>query len=317
LAKDTVLYGISHILPRLVNFIFVASFLSYTISKEEYGKFNTVYGYITAIIAIITFRMDTAYFRYANNEEKDRRDQVYSTTILPVFIIATIVLILLWVGAPNLDKVLDLNVGSHVIRWMSAVVWLDAFTTIMYSKYRLDRRPVKFLALRVLNVLIIVCLVMFFILAFRQYFPSLASQFDSFIGVKKSIDYVYLANLIASLMIFLAMVPDMLKIKYRIDKSLISKIFSYTWPLTVVSFAGVFNSYMTIPMVSYFSGGGEVGSANAGIYSAGLKLATLLNLFITAYNYAAEPFFFNQSKNADSKKYTEKLLWCLPSSFVW
>ena len=140
LAKDTVIYGLSHIFPRLVNFLFVTAFLTKNFSASEYGRYAEIYSYLTILLGIVTFRMDTAYFRYAGNKSKEEKDRVYSTLLLPIVFFTFVVLVLVFSNIDAIVRLTQLTGGEKVIQWMVMVMALDAFTTNIYSKYRLDGR---------------------------------------------------------------------------------------------------------------------------------------------------------------------------------
>ena len=142
----------------------------------------------------------------------------------------------------------------------------------------------------------------FFTKMMQHVMPSFKQRFDVFFSIKSGIEYAFLANLIASIVVFLLVLPDILKIKFSIDKDLLQTALRYSWPLAFITLAASFNSYYTTPLVKFMSGGGSKGEEAAGIFSAGLKLSLLLNLFSTAYNYAAEPFFFNNAQKSENKQ---------------
>jgi O-antigen/teichoic acid export membrane protein len=301
LAKDTIIYGISHIFPRLINFLFVTAYLTRTFSESEYGRYVEIYAYLTLILGIITFRMDTAYFRFASNKSKEEKDKVYITLLVPILILTGLALLFIFVRTDYLVKITQLDNAGKVIQWMAVVMGLDAFTTNIYSKYRLDGRPLKFMTLKIINVVLLVGLMVFFTSVMHQYLPSFANWMDDILSINSKIEYAYFANLVASVVVFLLVLPDIIKVKFGFDKPLLIKALQYSWPLTVIAAAAAFNSYYTTPLVKFMSGGGKGGETAAGIFSAGLKLSILLNLFSTAYNYAAEPFFFNNNNKENDK----------------
>lgn len=301
LAKDTIIYGVSHIFPRLINFLFVTSYLTYNYGKEEYGRYVEIYAYVTILLAIVTFRMDTAYFRYANNASGLEKDKVYSTLLLPILILTGSVFFFIIFNTDLVSRLIQIPDANKIIIWMTIVMALDAFTTNIYSKYRLDHRPIKFMALKMINVILIVGLMVFFTKVMHSLLPAFGQWMDDLLQIKSGIEYAYFANLAASVILFLLVLPDITKIKFSLDKELLQKALNYSWPLTVIALAASFNSYYTTPLVKFLSGGGATGEAQAGIFSAGLKLSLLVNLFSTAYNYAAEPFFFKQANKSEDK----------------
>ena len=245
--------------------------------------------------------MDTAYFRFASNKTKEEKDKVYTTLLVPILLLTGAALLYIFTNTDFIVRVTQLENGEKVLKWMAIVMGLDAFTTNIYSKYRLDGRPIKFMMLKVLNVTLIVGLMVFFTKVMHPLFPGLGTWLNKLLNIKSGVEYAYFANLVASLIIFLFVLPDIIKIKFDFDLTLLKKAIIYSWPLTVVSVAAAFNSLFSPHFVKFMSVGELTGDKAAGIFSAGLKLSILVNLFSTAYNYAAEPFFFNNSKTEKDK----------------
>lgn len=302
LAKDTVIYGISHVLPRIMNYIVLTPYLTYKFGEVDNGKYSIVYTYVTILLAFMTFRMDTAYFRFANNRPKEEKDRIYATALTPVIVISGIVLMVIGLNSAILASWVGLPGDGRVLQWMVGVLVFDALTTLMYSRFRLDMRPLKFMVFRFLNVIAILGLLLFFLEGLPRISISTKLWLDQLWGVQSDLDYTYIANLCASGVVLIAMLPDMLNINYSLDRKLLGKFLGYSWPLTLVAIAAGFNQYFPIPLISSISNqNGLNGQAQAGLFSAGLKLSILLNLCTTAYNYAAEPFFFNNSKTEEGK----------------
>lgn len=297
LAGETVIYGISHILPRILQFIILTPYLTNRLKDpSDYGIYSEFYSYTALILAFMTFRMDTAYFRYANGKDKAERDQVYSTTFVPMMFNSILVFLILMLFAGPIASWLQYPGQDHYVKYFAWILIFDAATTLVYSKFRLDGRPYRFLFYRFLNVISSVAFLLFFLEIMPRFMPGLKENMDQFLGDGKDLDYVFFSNVVASGLVFIGMIPELLKVKFSFDKMRLPVILKYTWPLTVVALAGNINQAFAAPLQKWLLAGnvkdvmGEVG-----IYAAAAKLAILLNLFTTAYNYAAEPFFFNNS----------------------
>ncbi|MBK8698850.1 MAG: polysaccharide biosynthesis protein [Saprospiraceae bacterium] len=192
--------------------------------------------------------------------------------------------------------------SAHYVTWFAWILALDAFTTLVYARFRLESKPYRFLIYRVANVLFTIFFVLFFLEFLPRVMPGVQAEINAYTGIFNDLDYVFLSNLLASLLVFLAMIPEMLKMKMAINKTLLTKVLKYSWPLVIIIVAGNINQNIAVPLQQFLiEGDVETRKAISGIYSAGAKLAILLNLFTTAFNYAAEPFFFNQA--AKDKQY--------------
>ncbi|MBK8393419.1 MAG: polysaccharide biosynthesis C-terminal domain-containing protein [Saprospiraceae bacterium] len=304
LAGETVIYGMSHILPRILYFIVLTPYLTYRLKDTgDYGIFSEFYAYTALILSFMTFRMDTAYFRYANTKTTEERDKVYSTTFVPMMVISLLVFAGLMVFAPQVAAYLKYPNDIHFVQYFAWILLFDAATTLVYSKFRLDGKPFRFLFYRVANVLASVLALMLFLEILPRFFPDLKTSLDQLLGVRKDLDYTFFANVVASALVFLLMIPELWRVKFSFDKKLLKPILKYAWPLVVVALAGNINQAFAAPLQKWLlSGTLTERMSQVGIFSAAAKLAILLNLFTTAYNYAAEPFFFNNAAQDTERK---------------
>lgn len=300
LAGETAIYGLSHILSRVLNFVVLAPYLINKFGEDstEYGIYSDVYSYSTLLLTILIFRLDTALFRFGS---KGDLHKVLGSAFVPMLVGIAAVIALLIPFAQPLAAALSYGDSPHYIRWFVYILAFDALASLIYAKLRLESRPTRFLVYRMGNVLInVLLIIVFFELVMDS---SLATKLQDYLGLTRMVDYVFLANLIASATTFLGMCFEFAKVKLSIDIPLIKKMLWYAAPLVVVGIAGSVNQTFSTPIQSYFLGPEKMDNlGDAGVYAAAAKLAILLNLFTTAFNYAAEPFFF---KNADKKDATE------------
>ena len=296
LAGQTVIYGMGHVLPRIINFVVLTIYLTRKFDDpKDYGIFVDLYAWATVLLSIMLFRMDTAYFRYASEgDSKEQRSVILGNVFLPVISLSAIFVLLLLLFDDHIAVFLDYPGQGQYVRWFAFIIGFDSITTLIYSKFRLDSQPKRFLFYRVLSVLINISLLLIFIEFLPRVSPELKNSLDAFTNIFKDLDYVFFANLLASSMILILMIPELLKIKFSIDKVLLTKILKYSWPLVIVAVAGNINQVAAVPLQKELLVGDV--KTQMGIYGAISKIAILLSLFTTAYNYAAEPFFFNNAK---------------------
>ena len=279
-------------------------YLTYKFNEKpsDFGIFSELYAYATIIISLMVFRMDTAYFRFAASAEKEEKEKIYANTFYILSGITFFVTGILILCKDFIADKLGYPDQSYYVTWFAFILFLDAITTLVYAKFRQESRPMRFLFYRVANVVFTVLFVMIFLEILPRFFPELRQSLNETFGISKDLDYVFLSNLLASLFVFIIMLPYLFKIKGKFDLTFIKKALQYSWPLVIMLVANNFNQYVAVPLQSFFlEGSMEEKKAIAGIYSAGSKLAILLNLFTTAFSYAAEPYFFNQA--AKDKKY--------------
>ena len=300
LAGQTVIYGMSNILPRILHFVIFTIYLTYRFPNQvDFAVYLELYAYATIILVLLVYRMDTAFFRFGNKEAE--KERAFSTAMIPLIFTVIISSGLMYVFHQELATLIDYDHKPEYIKWFALILGFDALVALPYAKMRLDQKPKKFLFYRLLNIIITVAVVLFFL----EIAPGIgASDFvNQIYKTENQIDYVFLANLIASAVVFLFMIPEFFKIKLQFDSTLWKKMFWYSLPLVLVGIAGNINQSFAAPIQKYFLGEDQIiNMVNAGIYGAAAKMALLLNLFTVAFNYAAEPFFFNNADKKDAKK---------------
>ncbi len=303
LAGETVLYGMSHILPRVLNFVIMTPYLTYKFNKTaDYGIFSDLYSYATIIISLMVFRMDTAYFRFASKDDKQNEQQVYSNTFLIMALISTAIILFMLVFKGSIANYLGYPGQAYYVQWFAFILAFDAYTTLIYARFRLESRPLKFMFYRLANVVLNVGFVLLFLELLPRLTPSFKVSLDNFTSIHNDLDYVFFSNLIASFTVFIMMIPEFFKMKLSWNTRLVKDIIRYSWPLVIIIVAGNINQFAAVPLQNFLLQGDiETRRSVSGIFGAGAKLAILLSLFTTAFNYAAEPFFFNQA--AKNKKY--------------
>lgn len=295
LAGETVIYGMSSILPRVINYLFFTIYITYKFDDTtQYGIYNELYAYATIILILFTFRMETAFFRFGSKNEN--QEKIFGTAFLPVILIALTGIAVMYFNADSLAGLIEYEYGGYYVKWFAFILGFDALAAMFYARFRLQSRPIRFMFYRILNVII----TLFLVFLFLEILPRMGINW---LEVKEQIDYVFLANLIASGIILVLMLPEFLKVKFTFEKATWVKMFWYSLPLVIVGIAGNINQVFAAPLQKFFLGEDVAENlATAGKYMGPAKIALLINLFTTAFNYAAEPFFFNNVGKKDSEK---------------
>lgn len=301
LAGQTAIYGLSSILSRVLFYMVFTVYLTRALenSKLEFGIYTDMYSYSTIILTILTLRMETAFFRYASRS--DDKKTVFSSAFIPVLLFGLLVLTILLPNASRLASALSYGEAPHYIQWFGLILFFDALASLIFAKLRLENRPMRFLIYKVVNVVATILLVLFFMEIMPKYFPGLSANMKSTLGIRRTVDFVFFSNLIASALIFLGMLPEM-KLRWKVDWSLFKQMIIYSAPLIIVGIAGNINQAFAAPLQKYFLGKNVLENLpQVGVYGAAAKLAIFIQLCTTAFNYAAEPFFFNNAGKEDSK----------------
>ncbi len=293
-AKETVVYGIGSILPRLLSFLFAALGLTRLFDTSEFGIHGIMYSYAALVIVIVTFRMETAYFRFGRMAE-DRKDAFNSTAWI-VIVLSTLAFMLTLFFSKEIAGLLTYSTDARYVKWFAIIALFDALAAVPFASLRLQNRAKLFATLKVFNAVFTVLFMLFLLLVIPDIFLS-ATSHDIFDGWTR-LDLIFMANAVASGIIVLCLLGQYQSLSMNINFDQIKKVLRYAWPLVIVGIAHVINNLSDRWFIKELSSGNGDNFDASGIYNGCIKIAIFMTLFTTAFNYAAEPFFF---KNADRK----------------
>jgi O-antigen/teichoic acid export membrane protein len=300
LAGDTIIYGVPSIVGRFINLL-LTSLYTYTFLPGEYGILSNILAYVAFFQVVLTYGMETAYFRFAGRNEN--KEKVFTTSMISLGItsIAFIVLVLVFSG--NISSWISYEGHQNYIVWMGITVALDTLSAIPFAKLRLQSRPVKFAVLKSINITLSIFLNIFWIYFCPKILQSNPDSFIHYIyNPEIGIGYAFLSYLVASAITLLFFISD-LKIKRSdFDSKLLRQMLKYGWPILVIGVAGMANLQIDKILLPKLLVGSEDPIYVLGVYSASGKLAILMTLFIQAFRFSFEPFLFSHYKNEDSKK---------------
>ena len=303
LAKDTAIYGLSSIVGRFLNYLLVPLYTA-TLSAAGggYGVITNVYAYTALLLVILTYGMETTFFRFANKEGEDPR-RVYSTALLSVGAtsLAFAVLVVAFVG-PISAAMGYADHPSYV--WVMAVtVALDAFQCIPFAYLRYKKRPVKFAALKLANILMSIALNLVFFLALPAWYESTGGEglVGRIYSPEVGVGYAFYVNLFCSAALMLLLVKELTGFRYVLDRALLRRMLSYAWPILVLGIAGILNQTADKILFPYVYRGADA-HAQLGIYGAASKIAMIMAMITQAFRYAYEPFVFGKAKDRDNRE---------------
>ena len=286
LAKDTAIYGVSSIVGRFLNYFMVTLYTNYMPKESgDYGVSVNIYAYTALALAILTFGMETTLFRFAN-KEGEKPDTVFSTAMAVVGSLSVLFLACVFGFINPISNALGYADHHEYLQMMATVVALDAIQAIPFSYLRFQKRPIKFASLKFLFILLNIALNLL-------YFVVLG---------KTTVYYVFLINLWCTTLITFFFVPDFFKVKWQVDFSLLRRMLTYSWPILVLSIAGILNQTadkIIFPLVSDTADA----KAQLGVYGACVKVAMIMAMITQAFRYAYEPIVFSKAKDRDSKEY--------------
>ncbi|MDO1502232.1 oligosaccharide flippase family protein [Winogradskyella maritima] len=285
--KDTVIYGLAIVLPRLINFLLVKLHTD-VLPNEGYSE-NTEFYVVAAFFnVILTYGLETSFFRFFSRQQE--KAKVLSTALISIVVSTIGFGLLLFVFSDSITDLLRINKDFYTI--LVSITLLDTLIVIPFAYLRVTGRPLKFAALKLLNVGVIVILNILFLSA------TLGSEMlRNLFPVENPVEYIFIANLIASAIILVAVLPFVFKIKMVFDKAIFKQLIRYGLPIMVAGLAFVINENLDKWLLPYYKG-----EFINGAYSACYKLAVFMTLFIQAFRMGAEPFFFNHSEEVNAKQ---------------
>ncbi|WP_200911918.1 lipopolysaccharide biosynthesis protein [Pedobacter sp. Hv1] len=306
---QTMVYGISTILSRLLNFVLTPIFTR-TYTASVYGVFTKMYSWASLINAVLAFGMETTFFRYLNKHE-DKKGQVYNNSFLVIAFISTLFLLTGLVFTNPITKWLlngDLAEFEDQRRYVQYFLWLlfsDAICIIPFAKLRADGKPFRYSLIKFINILTYVSICLFFIYGIPAIIKHDWPMAHFFAGWfrEKWVGYVFIANLIASLITFVLLIPEFLKLQLKFDKAMFMNMLSYSWPILVANLSFIINENLDKILLGKYSTETQVG-----IYGAVCKIAIFMSIFNTAFRLGAEPFFFSHAKHQNAKNTYAKIL---------
>lgn len=301
LAGQTAIYGLSSIVGRLLNYLLVPLYTRY-FTTIEYGEVTTLYAYVAFLVIILTYGMETAFFRFSQREPNKRL--VYSTSLISLLISSAVFIVLMYVNADSVANTLNFHGHPEYVQWFALIVGLDAISSISFAKLREQNKAARFALVRLLNIFINIGLNLFFIIycpfALKNNLPS-ADFIDGIYSANIGIGYIFISNLVASVITVLILLPEMLSSAWRFSYSLWKKMIVFALPLAIAGLAGITNETIDRILLSQMLPI-EVAASEVGVYGAYYKLSIIMTLFVQTFRFAAEPFFFAQEREHNARK---------------
>ena len=309
LAKQTAIYGLSSIIGRFLNYLLVPLY-TYKICAEAggpaaYGLVTNFYAYTALLLVILTFGMETTFFRFANKEGADP-NKTFSTAGIAVGFVSLVFIILVSIFLKPISNAMHYAEHPEFVEIMAIIVGLDAFQAILFARLRYENRPIKFAALKLLFIFMSIGMNLFiFLLA-----PKLKVSCPSLMGWYENayqVGYIFIVNLICTGLITLGFIPEIRKLRFGIDRNLLKQMLHYTWPLLLLGLAGILNQ--VADKICYrFIVPGEEGDVQLGIYGACVKIAMIMAMITQAFRYAYEPFVFGGKRDTADKETQAKVM---------
>ena len=298
---QTAVYGLGTVVPRLLNYVLLTPFFTRVFELGEYGVVTELYAYVVFLMIVLTYGMETGFFRYAKIQKDDK--EVFSTSLLSLLVTSALFILFMGLFSDNIANVIGYGEHPEYIRWIGIIVGIDAFISIPFARLRWQNKATKFAAIKIASVVLNIGLNF----CFLYFIPEKAAKgplpgwIENIYNPDLGVGYVFISNAASSLFSLILLTGTILTIKLRFNILLWRKILTYSLPLLIAGLAGTINEALDRILLKHLLSDPDSALEQLGIYGANYKIAVLMTLFIQMFRYASEPFFFNQADKKNSK----------------
>ena len=314
LAGETALYGLSTILARVINFLFVP-FYTRLLSTESYGVVTEFMAYIAVLQVVLVLGLETGCFRFANKPGTDSV-KVYSDALGIVSFVSLVFLALMVMFAGDISDLLGYHGYQTCIMYVGGILACDSITAILFAKLRQEHKALKFAILKTIKILTEtganIALFFGFAAACRNVAAATGKTVShltssdiwllNFISPEPDFSYVIFAIFISCIVCLLLFIPDLVKFRFVFDRRLAGQMLAYSLPLMVAALPGIVNDFLDRILFRFFDTGSDIWQSSLGVFQAGVKISVIMSLFVQMFRFAAEPFFFQRAADKDSKR---------------
>jgi O-antigen/teichoic acid export membrane protein len=301
LAGETAIYGITHTLGRLINFLLVPLYIK-LFTPDDYGVISTYYAVVGFAIVVLMYGMETAFFNFSREEKPEK---VFATAQISLLVTTGVLMLVGLTCQQGIANFLEHPNQTDYVRIFVFILALDALSNLPLAWLRFKKMPIRFGLIRITNILVNIGFNLFFLLLV----PWLVKKgYDlTFFDPEFGVGYIFLSNLFASMVMFVMLLPYWKPISEGFDGHLWKRMWKYGRPLVIIGLAGIVNEMIDrILLLKMLPN--EVADFEIGVYSAFYKLSMFMTIFVQSFRFAAEPFFFEQSKGEDPKLIYAKVM---------
>ena len=300
LAKDTAIYGMSSIIGKFLNWCLTPLY-TYLLVPAEYGIVVYLYAWIGTMLVLLTYGLETGFFRYANDSSKGDPQTVYSTCMTSLGITTCLFLILVFSFLSPISGALQYGQHQDYIGMIAIIIALDVFSALPFAYLRYRLRPLRFAFLKLLNIALTIIFNLFFLVVCPVIYKNHPDLISWFYRPDYGAGYILVSNVIASFVLLLLLTPEIFRIRWHFDWRLLKEILRYSFPLLILGLAGIMNQNLDKILYPYLLSDPQVAADQLGIYGANVKIAVVMIMFTQAFRYAYEPFIFAKTKGEDKR----------------
>ena len=289
--KDTAIYGLSSIVGRFLNYLLVPLYTAkFSAASGGYGIITNIYAYVALAMVLLTFGMETTYFRFTNKTHTDS-ETVYGTTLISVGTVSLLFTVLVLLLLSPISQLMGYGEHPDYVGVMAVTVAIDAFLCIPFAHLRQKKKAMKFAALKLLNIVMSILLNVF-------YFVWMNGN---------DVGYVFYINLFCTAMLAVCLITEYTGFRWKLDTQLLRTMLSYSWPILVLGIAGILNQTADKMLFPYIYQGADM-REQLGIYGACSKIAMIMAMITQAFRFAYEPIVFAGVKDKDQHEmYTQAM----------
>ena len=301
LAKDTAIYGLSSIVGRFLNYLLIILY-SYKIPAESggYGIVTNLYAWTALLLALLTFGMETTFFRFAGKETENPQ-KVFSTALKMVASVSAVFLVAVFLFLNPIAEALKYGEHPEYIGCFALITALDAVQAILFVRLRQQKRPIKFVCLKLSFIFASILLNLFVFLVMPSFFGRFPGLETAFVKYDYGVGFIFFINLVCTACVTFGFIPEFRDLKVKFDAALCKRMLGYAWPLLLLSLVGILNQVADKIMFPHLMPGPE-GKVQLGIYGACVKIAMIMSMLVQAFRYAYEPIVFGEARGKNSEK---------------
>ena len=297
---QTAIYGFGTVVPRLLNYLLLTPFFTRVFNLEEYGIITELYAYLVFLMIILTYGMETGFFRFAQSRKDDKK--VFSTSLISLLISSLFFIAMIRILSLPFSRVLGYEENPEYIKWIGIIVGVDAFTAIPFARLRWENRATKFALFKIASVVLNIGLnFLFFLLLPSLEANGSAQWLTKFYNPEIGVGYVFISNVASSLFTLVLLTGTIISVKPVFDRRLWINMIAYSFPLLISGMAGTVNEALDRVLLKHLLQDPDSSLAQLGIYGANYKIAVLMTLFIQMFRYASEPFYFGNASKTNAR----------------
>ena len=303
LAKETAVYGLSSIIGRFLNWMLVPMYTRVFTDTGDFGIVTNLYGWTALLLVILTYGMETGFFRFINKKEEQEPMRVYSTVLASLAVTSALFFVLVMLLLQPICQGIGYTEHPEYVAMMAGIVAVDAFCCIPFAYLRYKGLAWNFAGIRLFNIFLNIALNIFLLVVCPRIYASHPGWTDWFYIPDYGVGYVFAANVVTTAATFLLLLPYMRPaFGKRPDFALLKTILRYSFPILLLGIAGIFNQTADKILFPFLFEDKAYANEQLGIYGACFKIAVVMVMFIQAFRYAYEPFIFARNKSDDNKK---------------